>query len=87
MDKNLYSIFDKKAEIYAPPFIELTDGTAIRAVTDLLQRPELPFGKYPEDYTLARIGSWDEFGGIPTADNPPEIVIELATLSQATKKE
>ena len=87
MDKNLYSIYDKKSEIYAPPFIELTNGTAIRAVTDLLNRPEMPFNKYPEDYTLVKIGSWDEFAGIPTADNPPEIVIELITLSEAIKKE
>ena len=87
MDKNLYSIFDKKSQIYAPPFIELTDGTAIRACTDLLQRPELPFGKYPEDYTLVKIGSWDELGGLPTADNPPTIIMELETLSQSIKKE
>ena len=87
MDKNLYSIYDKKSEIYAPPFIELTDGTAIRAVTDLLSRQDLPFSKYPEDYTLTKIGSWDEFAGIPTADNPPEIVIDLITLSEAIKKE
>ena len=26
--KNIYSIYDKVSEIYAPPFIELTDGTA-----------------------------------------------------------
>ena len=64
MDKNIYSIFDKKSEIYAPPFIELTDGTAIRACMDLLQNPNLPFGKYPEDYTLVKIGSWDEYAGI-----------------------
>jgi hypothetical protein len=87
MDKNLYSIFDKKSEIYAPPFIELTDGTAIRACTDLLTNPNTPFSKYPEDYTLVKIGSWDEFAGIPTADTPPEIVIDLITLSEATKKE
>jgi hypothetical protein len=84
--KNIYSIYDKVSEIYAPPFIELTDGTAIRACTDLLQRPELPFGKYPKDYHLARIGRWVEAEGFVS---PTEMttIIEFEVLSDSTKKE
>jgi len=84
--KNIYSIYDKVSEIYAPPFIELTDGTAIRACTDLLQRPELPFGKYPKDYHLARIGRWVEAEGFVS---PTEMttIIEIEVLSDSTKKE
>ena len=65
------------------PFVDLTDGTATRQCMDLLQNTSLQFSKFPEDFTLMRIGSWDEVGGIPTADNPPEVVIELLTLAQA----
>jgi len=84
--KNIYSIYDKVSEIFAPPFIELTDGTAIRACTDLLQRPELPFGKYPKDYHLARIGRWVESEGFVS---PTEMttIIEFEVLSDSTKKE
>lgn len=84
--KNIYSIYDKVSEIYAPPFIELTDGTAIRACTDLLQRPELPFGKYPKDYHLARIGRWVETEGFVS---PTEMttIIEFEVLFDSTKKE
>ena len=84
MEKNLYSIYDKKSQIYAPPFVELTDGTAIRACTDLLQRQELPFGKYPKDYNLQRIAQWNELEGHPIA-SPPEILIEFETLKQSTE--
>lgn len=86
MDKNLYSIYDKKSGIYAPPFVEITDGTAIRACTDLLQRPELPFAKYPTDYQLVKIANWNE----EEAHASPitnEIIIEFETLTEATKKE
>ena len=83
MDKNLYSIYDKKSDTYMQPFVELTDGTAIRQCTDLINNGNTPFAKFPEDFMLMRIGSWDEAGGIPTADNPPEVVIELLTLQQA----
>ena len=82
MDKNLYSIYDKKSETYMQPFVELTDGTATRQCMDLLLNTNAPFAKYPEDFTLMRIGSWDEIAGMPTADNPPEVIVELLTLSQ-----
>jgi hypothetical protein len=84
--KNIYSIFDKLSEIYATPFIELTDGTAIRACTDLLQRPELPFGKYPKDYHLARIGRWVETEGF-VSPTETTTIIEFEVLSDSTKKE
>ena len=84
--KNIYSIYDKVSEIYAPPFIELTDGTAIRACTDLLQRPELPFGKYPKDYHLARIGRWVETEGF-LSPTETTTIIEFEVLSDSTKKE
>ena len=84
--KNIYSIYDKVSEIYAPPFIELTDGTAIRACTDLLQRPELPFGKYPKDYHLARIGIWVDTEGF-VSPTETTIIIEFEVLSDSTKKE
>ena len=84
--KNIYSIYDKVSEIYAPPFIELTDGTAIRACTDLLQRPELPFGKYPKDYHLARIGRWVETEGF-VSPTETTTIIEFEVLADSTKKE
>lgn len=84
--KNIYSIYDKVSEIYAPPFIELTDGTAIRACTDLLQRPELPFRKYPKDYHLARIGRWVETEGF-VSPTETTTIIEFEVLSDSTKKE
>ena len=86
MNKNLCSIYDKKSETYAPPFVEITDGTAIRACMDLLQRQELPFGKYPKDYHLVKIAMWDETDGHPSPIQN-ELIIEFETLSDTTKKE
>ncbi len=85
MDKNLYTIYDKKSEIYAPPFVELTDGTAVRMVTDLLSTSNTQFAKYPNDYTLVRIGSYDELTGIPSHDYPPITVMELSDIKDSMK--
>lgn len=86
MDKNLYTIFDKKSEIYAAPFVELTDGTAIRVVSELLSNTNSPFAKYPEDYTLVKIGSYDELTGIPSGDTPPETIMEIQTIKESLKE-
>lgn len=82
MDKNLYSIFDKKSGTYMQPFVELTDGTATRQCMDLLKNPNTPFSKFPEDFTLMRIGSWDEVKGEPKSEIPPEFIVELDNLKQ-----
>ena len=81
MDKNLYSIFDKKSATFMQPFVELTDGTATRQCMDLLQNPNTPFSKFPEDFTLMRIGSWDELKGEPKGEVPPEFIVELSTIA------
>ena len=80
MPKNLYSIFDKKSGTFMQPFVELTDGTATRQCMDLLAQLNSPFAKYPEDFTLMRIGSWDEVEGKPKGQVPPEFIVELTSL-------
>ena len=81
MEKNLYSIFDKKSGTYMQPFVELTDGTATRQCMDLLGNPNTPFAKFPDDFTLMRIGSWDEIEGKPKGQIPPEFIVELSSLT------
>jgi hypothetical protein len=78
----MYSIFDKKSDLFANPFVEKTDGTAVRAITDLIrQQPNAPFAQYSQDYTLYRIGEFDERSGL-VASLAAEKVIELETLNE-----
>jgi hypothetical protein len=64
MIKNMYTIYDKKSETYASPFIELTDGTAVRAIQDMIMsNPDHPFSRHSEDYALYRIATFDENTG------------------------
>lgn len=80
MLKTLYSVYDKKAKTYAQPFAEVTDGTAIRAMQDLItNNPNHPFARYPEDYELIRVGAFNELdAGI--YDDPVGSVIEFTQL-------
>lgn len=83
MDKLMFSIFDTVAEIYEPPFIEINRGTAMRRVTDLMNsNPQSPYAKFPDNYELHYIGTWDEAGGFATSDKPSELVRPLMELAQ-----
>ena len=61
MTKGMYSVYDRKSKSYAPPFLEITDGTAIRAISDIIaNNTSHPFARYSEDFKLVRIGFFDE---------------------------
>lgn len=71
MIKVFYAVYDRKAELYSAPFLEVKDGTAIRAIQDtVINSPEHPFAKHPQDFCLHRIGTFnDETGMIESTGN------------------
>lgn len=60
MTKKLFTIYDSKAETYVAPFCLLSRGEAIRAFTDTVNDQSIPPGKYPEDFSLFELGTFDE---------------------------
>jgi hypothetical protein len=68
MKKVYYAVYDRKAEIYSTPFLEVTDGTAIRALQEAVRQGEHQFAKHPSDYSLHRLGTFE--------DTTAEIVVE-----------
>lgn len=61
--KKMFAIYDAKAEAYMVPFFCDTVGLAIRQMEDVVSNPELSVSKYPEDFTLFEIGSYDPSTG------------------------
>lgn len=73
MSKVYYAVYDRKAELYSTPFLEVKDGTAVRAVQDLvINNKEHPFAKHPSDFSLHRLGSFDEHTGVITGKTNPK---------------
>lgn len=60
MKLNIYSIYDTAAAAYLRPFFIPSDGQASRAFTDIATDAEHEVGKHPSDYTLFKIGIWDD---------------------------
>lgn len=80
MKVNLYAIHDSKACAYANPFPMHTDGLAIRSFMQACLSQETNFSKYPLDFTLFRIGTYDDETSLIKSEAPPEM---LLTASQA----
>lgn len=80
MKKVYYAIYDRKAEVYSAPFLEVKDGTAIRAVQDaVMSDPNHAFAKHPSDFSLHRLGTFEDTTGEIVTEKVTKI-IEIETL-------
>lgn len=59
---NMYSVHDAAAQAYLPPFYFLHDNQAIRTFTDCINSEKHQFSHHPDDYTLYKIGTFDDDG-------------------------
>lgn len=66
---SIYSVYDLASGHYMRPFFCQADGEAIRVFGDLANDKEHPMGMHPEDYSLCRVGAWnDQTGDIDERD-------------------
>tara|TARA_Y100001970_G_C13570944_1_gene526182 strand:+ start:231 stop:503 length:273 start_codon:yes stop_codon:yes gene_type:complete len=80
MEKQMFTIFDNVSKTYANPLIEVNNGTMMRGIMDMMQQnPSHPWAKFPDNYTLINIGTWNDEDGIPTFDKHT-IVAELVAI-------
>lgn len=72
----VFTVFDRKAKIYMPPFCFRTRSEAVRAFSESCRDSGHMFCKHPEDFALYSIGDYDDQTGEMLAlKNGPEIVI------------
>ena len=84
MDKLLFSIYDDTTELYEPPFVDINRGSALRRIQDLINtHPESMYAKFPEQFQLCVMGSWNEKVGDIISDKP----IVFQELKDLTNKE
>lgn len=59
----IYSIKDTKADVFLPPFFMRTNGEALRAFDDCVQKSGTPLSDHPEDFHLFKLGDFDQDSG------------------------
>lgn len=81
MVSRYFSIYDKKARIYGQLFPSHTPGTAERSVRELMSNPETPMSKFPDDFALYEVFTFDdESGSILQTHEPPLLIVEASSL-------
>lgn len=77
-----YSVFDRKALQYMPPFFQSTDGAATRLLSDAVGDPQTNVGRHPADFVLFYIGDYDDQKGQMIPVSPLVHVIDAVALVQ-----
>lgn len=60
MKLKMFSIFDSKVQAYMAPVFLRSTGEAERAFSASVADQSSNFCKFPEDFTLFEVGSWDD---------------------------
>lgn len=60
---DVFSIYDDKAEAFLPPFILPKEAQALRLFSDCVNSATHQFSQNPADYTLFRLGQFDDANG------------------------
>ncbi len=84
---NIYSIYDTAAGLYSRPFFDQADASSMRAFQDLVMDAEHPVGKHPEDYSLFRIGLFDDNTGQLSNEANSCLATALETIAAGRKKD
>ncbi len=85
MKLNVYSIYDQASGLYCRPFFTQSDGEAIRSFQDISTDAEHPIGKHPEDYTLFRLGIFDDQDGTLYDENNSSLATALELIASTRK--
>lgn len=85
MKQNIYSIFDSAAGAYMRPFFAISDALALRSFGDICCDADHPVGQHPKDYTLFRVGIFDDNNGQLIPETPEALRNGLTMVKDSQK--
>jgi len=83
MKLNAYTIYDVASGVYMRPFFSQADGQAIRGFKDIACDADHEIGKHPEDYTLYRIGAFNDTTGKMEGEELEKLATALEMISNS----
>lgn len=86
MKQQVYSIRDQKVGMFNSPFFNKTHGEAERNFTELIRDDKSMPNKYPEDYTLYHLGTYDPETGLISSLPEPQMLIQAVSILSRTKQ-
>lgn len=83
-NQNVYSVKDIKSELFANPFIQENNAVAIRNFGTACEDEKSKLNKYPEDFVLHHIGTYNFTSGAIEPSNPSAISTASEFVTQTT---
>lgn len=71
-----FSLLDTKAGAFGVPFFVAHEAIARRMVSDLVNDPQSSVHRYPEDFSLYRVGSFDVSAGTLKPEAFPVFLVQ-----------
>lgn len=63
MKIEVFAVFDGKARCYGQPFFFQNEQVAVRAWRETVNDATTTFYKHPQDFSLFKLGSYDDLSG------------------------
>ena len=81
-----FTVFDQAVGAHVNPFFLRSNGEAIRAFTAEVNNPQSNFHQSPKDFTLLRVGTFDDNTGVFTPEQKVALgnAVEFLSSAQAT---
>lgn len=86
MRTKLYCVKDAKSGLFSHPIHEHTDDLAIRNFVSAVGAAEGPMSQYPEDFTLFRVGEYDNELGMLFAEQPYSLMSGIEGLKKGRER-
>lgn len=80
MQLKVFAIRDTKSEMYGQPFFQHSAGEAERSFKTLVNDEKSLQNKYPEDYDLYELGTYDDTVGKIIGHDTPHHVVKAVQL-------
>lgn len=81
MRMDVYSLRDKKADVFGRPVFVVNVGLLIRELSDALEGTDT-LARHPEDFALYKLGAFDDVKGTFDLLPLPDFVLEVASLAR-----
>ncbi|AXH75519.1 MAG: nonstructural protein [Microviridae sp.] len=82
MIRDMFTVYDSKAQAFGNPFFMENKSTAIRAFTFAANDKNSDIGRYPSDFQLYYLGQFNDEDASLTIINPAAIAFALALVER-----
>ncbi len=77
----MYVVYDSKSECYNKPFCMINDKVALRSAETIVADDNNEISKHPEDYTMFRIGTFEDTTAVLELLAAMEVICRFHQLS------